>query len=148
MVCSKNCKSSSSECPRTQGDTNRSDFSFATLRKHGEKGICLLLRNRYCSIEFCQNFYMCIRRKGETFTVSNFVNIGRQLFKLLPKNCGNRSDLSARPVWMSGSKVQGQNAVITEHGCWRITAFPLHLQSSSFPHRFPVSQGYALMILG
>ena len=98
MVCSKNCKISSSECPRKQGDTNRSDFSFATLRKHGEKGVSLLPLNRYFSIEFCQNFYMCICRKGETFTVSIFENIGHQLFKLLPKNCGNRSDLSARPV--------------------------------------------------
>ena len=31
---------------------------------------------------------------------------------------------------------------------WRITAFPLHLQSSNFTHRFPVSQEYALLILG
>ena len=98
MVCSKNCKISSSECPRKQGDTNRSDFSFATLRKHGEKGVCLLPLNKYFSIDFRQNFYMCICRKGETFTVSNLVNIGLQLFKLLPKNCGNLSDLSARPV--------------------------------------------------
>ena len=30
---------------------------------------------------------------------------------------------------------------------WRITAFPLHLQSSYFTHRFPVSQEYALLIL-
>ena len=98
MVCSKNCKISSSECPRKQGDTNRSDFSFATLRKHGEKGVSLLLLNRYFSIEFRQNFYMCICRKGETFTLSIFENIGRQLYKLLPKYCANRSDLSARPV--------------------------------------------------
>ena len=98
MVWSKNCKISSRECPRKQGDTNRSDFSFATLRKHGEKGVCLLPPNRYFSIESRQNFYMCICRKGETFTVSIFVNIGLELFKLLPKNCGNRSDLSARPV--------------------------------------------------
>ena len=98
MVCSKNCKISSSECPRKQGDTNRSDFSFATLWKHGEKGVCLLPLNRYFSIEFRRNFYMCICRKGETFTMSIFENIGHQLLKLLPKNCGNRSDLSARPV--------------------------------------------------
>ena len=98
MICSKNCKISSSECPRKQGDTNRSDFSFATLRKHDEKGVYLLPPNRYFSIEFGQNFYMGICRKGDTFTVSIFVNIGPQLFKLLPKNCGNRSDLSARPV--------------------------------------------------
>ena len=98
MVCSKNCKISSSECPRKQGDTNRSDFSFATLRKHGEKGVSLLPLNRYFSIEFRRNFYMCICRKGETFTVSIFENIGHEHFKLLPKNCGNRSDLSARPV--------------------------------------------------
>ena len=98
MVCSKNCKISSSECPRKQGDTDRSDFSFATLRKHGEKGVSLLPLNSYFSIEFCQIFYMCICRKGETFTVSIFENIGHQLLKLLPKNCGNRSDLSARPV--------------------------------------------------
>ena len=100
MVCSKNCKISSSECLGKQGDTNRSDFSFATLGKHGEKGVSLLPLNRYFSIEFRQNFYMCICRKGETFTVSIFENIGLQLFKLLPKNCGNRSDLSARPVHM------------------------------------------------
>ena len=31
---------------------------------------------------------------------------------------------------------------------WRITAFPFHLQSSNFSHRFPVSQEYALLILG
>ena len=31
---------------------------------------------------------------------------------------------------------------------WRITAFPLHLQSANFTHRFPVSQEYALLILG
>ena len=98
MVCSKNCKISSSECPRKQGDTNRSDFSFATLRKHGEKGVSLLPLNRYFSIEFCQNFYMCICRKGETFTVSIFENIGHQILKLLPKNCGNRSDLSASSI--------------------------------------------------
>ena len=42
---------------------------------------------------------MCICRKGETLTVSIFENIGLQIFKLLPKNNGNRSDLSARPVY-------------------------------------------------
>ena len=31
---------------------------------------------------------------------------------------------------------------------WCITAFPLHLQSSNFTQRFPVSQEYALLILG
>ena len=45
-------------------------------------------------------------------------------------------------------KGQGHNAVITENGFWHITAFPLHLQSSNFMHRFHVSQGYALLILG
>ena len=98
MVCSKNRKISSSECPRKQGDTNRSDFSFVTLRKHGEKGVSLLPLNSYFSIEFRQNFYMCICRKGETLTVSIFENIGHELVKLLQKNCGNRSDLSATPV--------------------------------------------------
>ena len=43
---------------------------------------------------------------------------------------------------------QGHNAVFTENGFWRITAFPLHLQSSNFTHRFPVSEVYALMIFG
>ena len=52
-------------------------------------------------------------------------------------------------LWMSKSKCQsqGHNAVITENGFWHITAFPLHLQSSNFMHRFHVSQGYALLIL-
>ena len=50
-------------------------------------------------------------------------------------------------LWMSGSKGQGHNALIIENGFWRITAFPLHLHSSNFIHRFPVSPGYALMIL-
>ena len=36
--------------------------------------------------------------------------------------------------------------MITENGFWHITAFPLHLQSSNFMHRFHVSQGYALLI--
>ena len=29
---------------------------------------------------------------------------------------------------------------------WRITAFPLRLQSANFTHRFPVSREYALLI--
>ena len=45
-------------------------------------------------------------------------------------------------------KGQGHNAVITKNGFWHITAFPLDLQSSNFMHRFHVSQGYALLILG
>ena len=34
-----------------------------------------------------------------------------------------------------GVKGQGHNAVMTENGFWRITAFLLHLQSSNFMHR-------------
>ena len=45
-------------------------------------------------------------------------------------------------------KGQGHNALITENGFLRITAFPLHLQLSNFMHRFHLSQGYALLILG
>ena len=52
-------------------------------------------------------------------------------------------------LWVSGSKGQRSRSQCSDY-CflWRITAFPLHLQSSNFTHRFPVSQEYALLILG
>ena len=46
-------------------------------------------------------------------------------------------------LFMTGFKGQGHNALNIENGFWRITA--LHLQSSNFTQRFPVSQGYASM---
>ena len=45
-------------------------------------------------------------------------------------------------VRVKRSKVKVTKAVSTVFGG------PLHLQSSDFTHRFPVSQGYALLILG
>ena len=87
MVCSKNCEISSSEYPRKQGDTNRSDFSVATLRKHGEKGVDLLPQTGISRSNFVKIFICASVEKGETFTLSIFVNIGPQLFKLLPQNC-------------------------------------------------------------
>ena len=50
---------------------------------------------------------------------------------------------------MSGSKGQRSRSQCSDY-CflWCITAFPLHQQSSNFTHRFPVSQEYALLILG
>ena len=37
-----------------------------------------------------------------------------------------------------GSKGQGHNDLITENGSWRLTASPLHVQSSNFTYTFPV----------
>ena len=45
-------------------------------------------------------------------------------------------------------KGEGHNAFIIENGFSCLTAFPLHLHSSNFAQRFPVSPGYALIILG
>ena len=53
------------------------------------------------------------------------------------------------PYGCQGQQVKGQghNAVITNF-LWRITVFPLHLQSSNFTHRFPVSQESCLTDIG
>ena len=61
-------------------------------------GVCLTLPDWYFSVEFCQNFYIYLCRKGGAFHVSILVKIGWIFFILSSKNHENRSDLSSRPV--------------------------------------------------
>ena len=43
-------------------------------------------------------------------------------------------------LWISGSKGQDQNSLITENGLCRIISFPLNLSSWNFIQRLPMSQ--------
>ena len=61
-------------------------------------GVCLTLPDWYFSVEFRQDFYIYLCRKGEAFYVSILVKIGRKFFILSSKNHENRSYLSSRPV--------------------------------------------------
>ena len=60
----------------------------------------MTLPDCYFLVEFCQNFYIYLCRKGGAFYVSILVKIGRIFFILSSKNHENRSDLSLRPVFI------------------------------------------------
>ena len=81
-------------------ESNRSDLSIVTLEKRSMMWVCLTLPDWYFSVEFRQNFYIFLCRKGGAFYVSIFVKIGWIFFILSSKNHENRSDLSSRPVYL------------------------------------------------